>query len=407
MSETEKEMAKRKRATFGVVFLTIFLDMVGFSVIFPLFPAMLDHYLNREILLGGGILTDFVMFIQGFAFEGNNQNSSFRFETVIFGGALGSLYAILQFFFAPIWGRLSDKVGRRPVLMFTLGGTCLNVGCIPSKALLDSTEHYYNAKNHFATHGIDVSGLSLNWDNMKKRKDEVVSQTCDGVMYLMNKNQIEVYQGHGSFVDANTIQVRKADGSIENIQTKNTIIATGSEPSSLPNVPIDGKRIITSTEALSLPSVPETMLVIGGGIIGLEMSSVYARMGTKVTVIEFMDRLIPTMDLSLGKEMQRILRKLGIKFHLSHAVQQAVASDDKVVVTATNKKGDEVSFEGEYCLVAVGRKSFTDSLGLDKIGLQADERGRIPVNDQLQTTVPGVYGIGDVIRARPRRRCGD
>ena len=161
---------------------------------------------------------------------------------------------------------------------------------------------------------------------MKKRKDEVVSQTCDGVMYLMNKNQIEVYQGHGSFVDANTIQVRKADGSTENIQTKNTIIATGSEPSSLPNVPIDGKRIITSTEALSLPSVPETMLVIGGGIIGLEMGSVYARMGTKVAVIEFMDRLIPTMDLSLGKEMQRVLRKLGIKFHLNHAVQQAVAS---------------------------------------------------------------------------------
>ena len=163
---------------------------------------------------------------------------------------------------------------------------------------------------------------------MKKRKDEVVSQTCDGVMYLMNKNQIEVYQGHGSFVDTNTIQVHKADGSTENIQTKNTIIATGSEPSSLPNVPIDGKRIITSTEALSLPSVPETMIVIGGGIIGLEMGSVYARMGTKVAVIEFMDRLIPTMDLSLGKEMQRILRKLGIKFQLNHAVQLAVASVD-------------------------------------------------------------------------------
>ena len=147
-----------------------------------------------------------------------------------------------------------------------------------------------------------------------------------------------------------------------------------------------------------MPSVPETMLVIGGGIIGLEMGSVYARMGTKVAVIEFMDRLIPTMDLSLGKEMQRILRKLGIKFHLNHAVQQAVAGDDKVVVTAKNKKGEEVSFEGEYCLVAVGRKPFTNSLGLDKIGLQTDERGRIPVNDQLQTTVPGVYGIGDVIR---------
>ena len=314
-----------------------------------------------------------------------------QFDVVVIGAGPGGYVAAIR----------SSQLGLKTALIeksSTLGGTCLNVGCIPSKALLDSTEHYYNAKNHFATHGIDVSGLSLNWDNMKKRKDEVVSQTCDGVMYLMNKNQIEVYQGHGSFVDANTIQVHKADGSTENIQTKNTIIATGSEPSSLPNVPIDGKRIITSTEALSLPSVPETMLVIGGGIIGLEMGSVYARMGTKVAVIEFMDRLIPTMDLSLGKEMQRILRKLGIKFHLSHAVQQAVAGDDKVVVTAKNKKGEEVSFEGEYCLVAVGRKPFTNSLGLDKIGLQTDERGRIPVNDQLQTTVPGVYGIGDVIR---------
>ena len=314
-----------------------------------------------------------------------------QFDVVVIGAGPGGYVAAIR----------SAQLGLKTAIIEkspTLGGTCLNVGCIPSKALLDSTEHYYNAKHHFATHGIDVSGLRLNWDAMKKRKDEVVSQTCDGVMYLMNKNQIQVYQGVGSFVDAHTLQVLKNDGTSETIQTKNTIIATGSEPSSLPNVPIDGKRIITSTEALTLPNVPETMLVIGGGIIGLELGSVYARMGTKVSVIEFMDRLIPTMDLSLGKEMQRILKKLGLSFHLNHAVQQAVASEDKVVVTAKNKKGEEVSFEGEYCLVAVGRKPFTQNLGLENAGLQADERGRVPVNDHLETAVPGIYAIGDVVR---------
>ncbi len=314
-----------------------------------------------------------------------------QFDVVVLGAGPGGYVAAIR---CAQLGMKTALVEKSP----TLGGTCLNVGCIPSKALLDSTEHYYNAKHHFATHGIDVSGLSLNWDNMKKRKDEVVSQTCDGVMFLMKKNKIEVYQGHGSFVDANTIQVQRTDGSTEQVQTKNTIIATGSEPASLPNVTIDGNRVISSTEALKLEKVPESMLVIGGGIIGLEMGSVYARMGTQVSVIEFMDRLIPTMDLTLGKEMQRVLKKIGIQFHLQHAVQNVTPQDRGVIVSAKNKKGEEVQFTGEYCLVAVGRKPYTAALGLENIGLQPDERGRVPVNDHLETPVKGVYAIGDVVR---------
>jgi dihydrolipoamide dehydrogenase len=314
-----------------------------------------------------------------------------QFDVVVLGAGPGGYVAAIR---CAQLGMKTALVEKSP----TLGGTCLNVGCIPSKALLDSTEHYYNAKHHFATHGIDVSGLSLNWDNMKKRKDEVVSQTCDGVMFLMKKNKIEVYQGHGSFVDANTIQVQRTDGSTEQVQTKNTIIATGSEPASLPNVTIDGNRVISSTEALKLEKVPESMLVIGGGIIGLEMGSVYARMGTQVSVIEFMDRLIPTMDFTLGKEMQRVLKKIGIQFHLQHAVQNVTPQDRGVIVSAKNKKGEEVQFTGEYCLVAVGRKPYTAALGLENIGLQPDERGRVPVNDHLETPVKGVYAIGDVVR---------
>ena len=280
----------------------------------------------------------------------------------------------------------------------TLGGTCLNVGCIPSKALLDSSEHYHNALTHFKTHGIDVEGVTLNLAQMMKRKNDVVSQTCDGVSYLMKKNNIDVWQGHGSFINANTIAVAKEDGTTEQIEGKNIIIATGSKPSSLPNVTLDKKRIITSTEALHLEEVPPQLIVVGGGIIGLELGSVYARLGSQVTVVEYMDQLIPTMDQAVAKEVLRILKKQGIKFQLSHAVQKATVEGDKVTVTALNKKGEEVKLSGDYCLVAVGRRPFTDKLGLEKIGLSPNERGQIPVDEHLQTPVAGVYAIGDVIR---------
>lgn len=280
----------------------------------------------------------------------------------------------------------------------TLGGTCLNVGCIPSKALLDSSEHYHNAYQNFVTHGIDVKGLQINWKQMKQRKDDVVKQTCDGVSYLMNKNKIDVYQGHGSFLSANLIEIAKEDGSKETIETSKTIIATGSKPASIPNVDIDKERIITSTESLKLDSIPKTMLVIGGGVIGLELSSVYARLGTKVSVIEYLDRIIPTMDRTLGKELQKSMKKLGVSFYLSHAVQKATVKGKKVIVDAKNKKGEDVSFEGDYCLVSVGRKPYTANLGLENIGLELDQRGRIPVNAHLETPIAGIYAIGDVVQ---------
>ena len=279
----------------------------------------------------------------------------------------------------------------------TLGGSCLNVGCIPSKALLDSSEHYHQARNSFAIHGIEFSGLKADFSQMMKRKDDVVRQTCEGVGYLVRKNKIVVHQGHGSFVDANTIEIANADGSKETIETRKTIIASGSKPSTTPGVEIDKKRIITSTEALTLQDVPGEILVIGAGAIGLELGQVYARLGTKVQVIEYLNGILPTMDRALGKELQRILKKMGIVFHLDHRVKRVEAHSKKVLLQADNKKGEEVSFNGDYCLVAVGRRPYTDKLGLENIGIRT-EKGSIPVNDHLETSVPGVYAIGDVIR---------
>ncbi len=281
----------------------------------------------------------------------------------------------------------------------TYGGTCLNVGCIPSKALLDSSEHYHNAAHTFKTHGINLKDLSVDLPQMIKRKNEVVEQTTGGITFLMKKNKITTFHGLGSFVDKNTIKVTKADGGEETITTKNVIVATGSKPTALPFLPIDKKRIITSTEALNLQEVPKHLIVIGGGVIGLELGSVYARLGSKVTVVEYVDSIIATMDKTLGKELQKTLSKIGFEFLLSHKVTGASVKGKKVVVTADNTKGEKVTIEGDYCIVAVGRTAYTEGLGLDKIGIQLEERGKkIPVNDHLETSVKGVYAIGDVVK---------
>lgn len=281
----------------------------------------------------------------------------------------------------------------------TFGGTCLNVGCIPSKALLDSSEHYHNAAHTFETHGIKLKDLKVDMSQMIKRKDEVVSSNTAGISYLFKKNKITSYQGLGSFVDKNTIKIKKADGSEETITGKNVIIATGSKPSSLPFIPVDKKRIITSTEALTLTEVPKHMILIGGGVIGLELGSVYARLGAKVSVIEFMDSIIPTMDKSLGKELQKVLSKLGMDFYLGHKVTGASAKGKEVTVTFDSPKGEKLELKGDYCLVAVGRVAYTDGLGLENIGIKVEDRGRkITVDDHLETSVKGVYAIGDVVR---------
>jgi dihydrolipoamide dehydrogenase len=281
----------------------------------------------------------------------------------------------------------------------TYGGTCLNVGCIPSKALLDSSEHFYNAGHAFATHGINIKDIKLDFGQMIKRKADVVEKNTAGISFLFKKNKIDGYQGMGSFKDKNTIIITKADGTTQEITGKNVIIATGSKPSSLPFIKIDKKRIITSTEALNLTEVPKHLILIGGGVIGLELGSVYARLGAKVSVIEFMDGIIPTMDKSLGKELQKVLQKQGMEFYLGHKVTGAAVKGKEVTVTFDAPNGDKKELKGDYCLVAVGRVAYTDSLGLDKIGITVEERGRkITVDEHMQTSVPGVYAIGDVIR---------
>lgn len=278
-----------------------------------------------------------------------------------------------------------------------LGGTCLNVGCIPSKALLDSSEHFYNAKHDFANHGIIINDPVADLSRMIARKSEVVDQTTKGIQFLMDKNKITVFEGVGSFESATQIKVTKNDGSTETIDSKYTIIATGSKPSNLPFITLDKERIITSTEALELKEIPKHMIVIGGGVIGLELGSVYKRLGSEVTVVEFMDKIIPTMDASLSKELNKVLRKQGMKFNLSTGVQSVERNGDTVKVTAKDKKGEEVVFEGDYVLVAVGRKPYTDGLAVEKAGVDLDERGRVKVNDHLQTNVSNIYAIGDVV----------
>ena len=314
-----------------------------------------------------------------------------QYDVTVIGSGPGGYVAAIR---CAQLGMKTALIEKYPVL----GGTCLNVGCIPSKALLDSSEHYHNAAHTFKTHGIELKDLSVNLAQMIKRKREVVKQTSDGITFLMKKNKIDVLTGLGSFVDKNTIKVTAADGSTKEIKTNKTIIATGSKPVSLPTVPIDKKRIITSTEALEMTEIPKHMIVIGGGVIGLELGSVYARLGAKVTVLEFMDGLIPTMDKSLGKELQKSLAKIGFEFFFSHKVTGAVVKGNEVIITAEDKSGKVTEFKGDYCLVSTGRKPYTEGLGLENAGIKLDERGRVAVNDHLETSTPGIYAIGDVIK---------
>jgi dihydrolipoamide dehydrogenase len=280
----------------------------------------------------------------------------------------------------------------------TLGGTCLNVGCIPSKALLDSSHHYEDALKHFEDHGIEIPGeIKLNFKKMIARKQAVVDQTTKGIEFLMNKNKIDVFTGTGAFKDATHIEITSGKKT-ETIDAKHTIIATGSKPASLPFIKIDKERIITSTEALSLTEIPKHLIVIGGGVIGLELGQVYRRLGAEVSVVEYMDRIIPTMDSAQSKELTKVMKKQGVKFYVSHKVSTVHRKKNEVTVTATDKKDKEVTFTGDYCLVSVGRKPFTDGLKAENAGVKITERGMIEVNDHLQTNIKNIYAIGDVVR---------
>ncbi len=279
-----------------------------------------------------------------------------------------------------------------------LGGTCLNVGCIPSKALLDSSEHYHNAEKTFKTHGINIKDLKVDMPQMIKRKKEVVLENNKGIEFLMKKNKIDVFHGHGSFVNKNRIRITAQE--VVEIDTERVIIATGSKPIVPAAFNYDKQRVITSTEALNLEKVPGSIVIIGGGVIGLELGSVYERLGTEVHVVEFMDRIIAGMDADCSRELQKSLKGLGMQFHLRHAVTEVTPSKTKVKVVAKSRDDESktLSWNVDYCLVAIGRRPYTDNLGLENIGITLDEKGRIPVDQHLQTSVPGVYAIGDVIQ---------
>ncbi len=324
-----------------------------------------------------------------------------KFDVTIIGSGPGGYIAAIR----------CAQLGMKTALIErynALGGTCLNVGCIPSKAMLDSSEHYYNATHTFAEHGIDVKEIKVNFLQMINRKREVVKQTSDGINYLMKKNKITVFTGHGSFVNKNTIEITDAEGKKTQIESVKTIVATGSKSASLPGIEIDKKRIITSTEALELTEIPKHLIVIGGGAIGLELGSVYARLGSKVSILEFTGSIIGTMDAALSKELLRSLKKLGLGFYLSHKVTSVTAKDNEVTVSADNLKGEKLELKGDYCLVSVGRKAFTDNLGLDKVGVKMDKQGKIETDDQLKTNIDGIYAIGDVVKgAMLAHKAGD
>ena len=314
-----------------------------------------------------------------------------KYDVIVIGSGPGGYVAAIR----------AAQLGLKTAIIErykALGGTCLNVGCIPSKALLDSSEHYHNAEKKFEKHGINLKNLEVNMPQMIKRKNEVVAQTVKGVEFLMNKNKIDVHHGHGSFLDKNTIQIAKDDGSNDKIEGDKIIIATGSKPIPPAAFNYDKKRVITSTEALNIDEVPDRMVVIGGGVIGLELGSVFARLGTQVEVIEYMDRIIAGMDSDCSKELMRALKKLGVKFHLKHAVTTVENKGENVSVKYKKRDKDgEMEIVADYCLVAIGRRPYTDKLGLENVGIEKDDRGRIKVNDNLETNVPGIYAIGDVI----------
>jgi dihydrolipoamide dehydrogenase len=278
------------------------------------------------------------------------------------------------------------------------GGTCLNVGCIPSKAMLHASEMFHEAGHGFAALGIDVPAPKLNLAGMMKHKQETVDANVNGVGFLLKKNKVEAFHGLGTILSAGKVQVQAEDGSTQVLETRNIVIATGSESANLPNVTVDEKQIVTSTGALELSKVPGKLVVIGAGVIGLEMGSVWGRLGAKVEVIEYLDRILPGMDGEVAKQMQRILEKQGFKFHLGKKVTAAKTGKDGVTLAVEPAAGGAAEeVKADVVLVAIGRRPNTDGLGLEAVGV-AMERGRVTIGSHFETNVPGIYAIGDVVR---------
>ena len=307
-----------------------------------------------------------------------------KYDVIVIGGGPGGYVAAIRA--AQLGLKTACVEGRE-----TLGGTCLNVGCIPSKALLHASHQLHEAEHNFATMGLKGKAPSVDWKQMLAYKDDVIGQNTKGIEFLFKKNKVDWIKGWASIPAAGEVKV-----GTDYYYTKNIVIASGSEPSTLPGVEIDEKIVVSSTGALSLPKVPKTMVVIGAGVIGLEMGSVYARLGTQVTVVEFLDHITPGMDGEVQKTLQRILKKQGLDFVLGAAVQSVEAKKTKATVHYKLRKDEsEASLDAEVVLVATGRKPFTDGLGLEAIGLEMTKRGQIATR-HAKTSVPGIWAIGDV-----------
>ncbi len=315
------------------------------------------------------------------------------FDLIVIGAGVGGYEGAIR----------ASQLGMKVAIVEkekTLGGTCLNVGCIPSKAMLESSEHFHQAKTKLSKHGVMVGDVKLDLAAMMKRKDGVVRQLTSGVEFLMKKNKIETVKGTGKITkagDIKTVEV-SGEGGKRAIQGKNVLIATGSEAASLPFLAFDGKRVVSSTEALEFTEVPKHLVVIGGGVIGLEMGSVWLRLGSKVTVVEFLDRLIPGNDKQMATELQKSLVKQGMEFKLNSKCTGATKKGDWLLVEAEDRAtAAKFTLEADYILVATGRKPYTAGLGLEAVGVQTDKAGRIAIDEHFQSSVPGIYAVGDVV----------
>jgi len=317
--------------------------------------------------------------------------SDTTYDLVVIGGGPGGYVAAIRAAQLGMKTACVESRGR-------LGGTCLNVGCIPSKALLHSSERFAEARDHLAEQGIKIGKLDLDLGTMLGRKDKVVDDLTKGIEFLFKKNKIDYVKGFGSISKVGEVAVKAENGGAQTLKTKNILIATGSETTPLPGVEIDEKQIVTSTGALALGKVPKTMVVIGAGVIGLELGSVWSRLGAEVTVIEFLDRILPTMDGEIAKQTQRVLAKQGLKFKLGSKVTGAKTAKTGVTLTVEpSKGGNAATLKAEVVLVSIGRRPYTEGLGLEALGVKVDNRGFIQVDDRFQTSVPGIYAIGDCI----------
>jgi len=312
-----------------------------------------------------------------------------KFDSVVIGGGPGGYVCAIRL----------AQLGQKTACIEArgaLGGTCLNIGCIPSKSLLNLSENFKKAKN-FSKLGIETGDVKLNLDKMMKNKEKAVSILTKGVEFLFKKNKVTYLKGFGSFISDKKISVKGEDGKKKEIEAKNIIIATGSEAMPMPNVEFDEKTIVSSTGALSLKEVPKSLVVVGGGYIGLEMGSVWSRLGAEVNVIEFLDHITPGMDREISEEFMKILKKQNIKFHLNTKVTSIKKTNNGVQISTSDKNGDSKEFNCDVALISIGRKPFTSNLNLSSAGVKSDEKGRIKIDKKFQTSAKNIYAIGDVI----------